>query len=82
MARPRVKPRSGLATKVTGDVIRRHGGVRALWLAVQNDPELSVHDAAVEFYYAVGELLEGKTLEEIELRKIDRRRVVQHIKET
>lgn len=79
MARP--KTRTGISTKVTGDVIRRHAGVRALWLAVQNDPELSVQDAAVEFYYTVGELLEGKSLNDIELRKIDRRRVMQHIKD-
>jgi hypothetical protein len=78
----RAKARTGLATKVTGDVIKRHGGVRALWLAIQNDPEHSVQDTAVEFYYAVGELLEGKSLNEIELRKIDRRRVMQHIKES
>lgn len=78
----RAKARTGLSTKVTGDVIKRHGGVRALWLAVQNDPEHSVQDTAVEFYYAVGELLEGKSLNEIELRKIDRRRVMQHIKES
>lgn len=78
----RAKTRTGLATKVTGDVIKRHGGVRALWLAIQNDPEHSVQDTAVEFYYAVGELLEGKSLNEIELRKIDRRRVMQHIKES
>ena len=77
----RGKARTGLASKVTGDVIRRHGAIRALWLAVQNDPERTVQDAAAEFYYAVGELLEGKPLDKIELRKIDRRRVVQHIKE-
>jgi len=81
MPKARSKPRTGLATKITGDVIRRHGGVRALWLAIQNDPELSVQDVAVEFYFAIGELLEGKPLNEIELRKIDRRRVLQHIKE-
>lgn len=81
MPKARSKPRTGLAAKVTGDVIRRHAGVRALWLAVQNEPEISVQDVAVEFYFAVGELLEGKPLDEVVLRKIDRRRVMQHIKE-
>lgn len=73
---------SGIAQRVAGDLVRRYHAVRALWLAVQNDPELSVQDAAVEFYYAVGELLEGKSVEQIEFRKLDRARVLQHSKES
>ncbi len=79
---PKPNGKTGLKDKVVGDVIRRHSSIRALWLAIQNDPELTVADAAVEFYYAVGELLEGKGLAQIEYRKIDRKRALQHHKET
>lgn len=73
--------KSGVSLKVTGDIVRRLSGIRALWLAIQNDPELSVQDGAVEFFYTVGALLEGKALSQIELRKLDRTRVLQHFKE-
>jgi hypothetical protein len=73
--------RSGLASKVTGDVIRRFVGVKALWFAVNNDPEHSLQDLAVEFYSAVGQLLEGISVEQVELHKISRERVLRHIKE-
>lgn len=73
--------RSGLALKVTGDVIRRLVGVRALWFAVHNDPERSVQDLAVEFFFAVGQLLEGVPLEQVQMNKISRERVLQHVKE-
>ena len=77
----RGKTRTGLSTKVTGDVIRRHALVRALWLGVINDPDRTVQDVSVEFFYAVGKALEGKLLSDIELREIDCRRVAQHIKD-
>lgn len=73
--------RNGLSTKVSGEVIRRLAYVRALWLTIHNTPNLTVEDVAMEFFYAVGELLEGKTLAQIEFRKIDRKRVLQHLKE-
>jgi hypothetical protein len=78
---PRGGARSGLSLKITGDIVRRLAGVRALWLAVHNDPDLSVQDVAVEFYYAVGQLLEGRVLEQIEFRKIDKSRVQAHAQE-
>jgi len=78
----RMTSRSGLSLKVTGDIVHRLSNVRALWLAVQNDPDLSVQDAAVEFYYTIGQLLEGCTLEQIELRKINRTRVLAHAQES
>ena len=80
MARSSVN-RSGLRLKVTGDVVLRLTNIRALWLAIQNDPESTVHDVASEFYFAVGALFEGKSLDQIEFQKIDRARVKQHIKE-
>ncbi len=73
--------RTDLRLKITSDIVGRFSAVRAVWLAVQNDPDLTVQAAALEFYYAVGALLEGGTLEQIDFRKIDRRRVLQHHKE-
>jgi hypothetical protein len=63
------------------DVAARQRAVRALWLAVQNDPVSPIHDVAVEFYFAVGKLLEGHSLEAIEFRRIDRRRVLEQHQE-
>jgi hypothetical protein len=66
---------------MSNDNIRKLAVVRALWLAVQNEPDKSVKDMSVEFYYAVGEVLEGKTLDDLELRRIDPKRVLPFIKE-
>lgn len=77
-----VRPqRTGVAVKVTGEIIQRHANVRALWLAVQNDPVLSVQDAAVEFFHLVGDLFEGKRLDQLEYRRINKARVLQHARE-
>ena len=73
--------RSGLSLKVTGDIVRRLSSIRALWLAVHNDPDSSVRDLADEFYFAVGQLLEGRVLEQIEFQKIDKSRVQAHAQE-
>jgi hypothetical protein len=73
--------RSGISTQVTNDIVRRYRVVRALWLAVQNQPDVSIQDVASEFYCAIGDLLEGKSLRQIELRRIDLKRVLQHVKE-
>jgi hypothetical protein len=75
------KGKNGLALKVTGDVINRLLNVRALWFAVYNDPRHSVQDTAVEFFYAVGKLLEGVPVDQLECKKIDLHRVLQHVKE-
>jgi hypothetical protein len=52
-----------------------------VWCAVQNDPNKTVADVAAEFYYAVGEILEGRTLRSLSLRNIDRERVIAHAEE-
>lgn len=81
--------RSGLSTRVTTEAVSRLRGdstklraVRALWLAVQNEPHKTVSDMAFEFYEAIGKILEGRDLTSIELRAIDRVRVKQHYEET
>ena len=70
-----------IVRKISNDIARKMASVRALWLAVQNEPDRSVQDMAAEFYFAVGKLLEGMQLEEIELHTIDPKRVFPHIKE-
>ena len=69
--------RSGVSGRVAGDIVGRLRDIRALWAAVQNDPKLAVADAAAEFYYAIGAILEGRNLRSLDLRKIDRVRVEQ-----
>ena len=73
--------RSGISSRVASDVAGRIRDIRALWLAIQNDPKHSVADVAAEFYYAVGEVLEGRTIRSLNLRKIDRVRVAEHAEE-
>ncbi len=81
MSKRRRGGRSGVATRVVGDVAIRLRDIRALWCAVHNDPNHSITDLAAEFYYAVGEVLEGRGATALELRKIDRDRVAQHAEE-
>ena len=83
---PSARAAKEIVQKISNDLMRKVASVRALWLAVQNEPNKSYQDMERdgtfrEFYGAVGELLEGKTLEEIELHKIDPKRVYPHIKE-
>jgi hypothetical protein len=73
--------RSGVSNRVVGDVAIRLRDIRALWCAVHNDPNHSVTDLSAEFYYAVGEVLEGRDVSSLSLRKIDRDRVAQHADE-
>lgn len=73
--------RSGVSNQVTNEIVQRYRVVRALWLAVHNQPDVTIQDVAPEFFCAVGELLEGKKLEQVELRRIDLKRVLQHVKE-
>ena len=85
MAKPMAKTvRTGpkeIVRELSNDLARKVASVRALWLAVQNEPDKSVKDMSVEFYYAVGELLEGRQLSEIELHTIDPKRVSPHVKD-
>jgi hypothetical protein len=73
--------RNGVSSRVAQDAAGRLARVRALWFAVQNDPKATVENVSAEFYFAVGELLEGKSIEAITLRMIDRERVRTHAEE-
>lgn len=79
--RPSSRAAREIVRNLSDDMVRKLASIRGLWLAVQNEPDKSVKDMSVEFYYAVGELLEGKPLEQIELFKIDPKRVTPFIKE-
>ena len=74
--------RGGLSANEIANRLFRLHNVKSLWFAVQNDPEVSVKDVAEEFFFAVGHVLEGKRLERLELRRIDKARVLRHAKET
>lgn len=73
--------RSGVSARVVQDMASRFKNARALWFAVNNDPNQSINDLAAEFYFAFGELIEGKSLRALTLRKIDRERVLAHAEE-
>ncbi len=76
--------RSGVAIRVQGDIVRRLNDIRAVWLAVYNDPAHTQKEIGADFVDIVGELLEGKTFDQIEWSKyhtISEERVRQHAKE-
>lgn len=71
--------RAGVAQKVQGEVVDRLKNIRALWSAVYNTPGQEVDaGAAMEFYYKIGELLEGKPLDKLVFHHIDRNSVLAH----
>ena len=73
--------RSGVSTRVAQDMAARLARVRALWFAVNNDPRGPAEAFASEFYFAVGELLEGRSIRDLTLRTIDRERILAHVEE-
>lgn len=75
-------PASGVSQKVSGEITGRLKDIRALWFGVHNDPNRSVADLAAEFYFKVGELLEGKTLKQLTFHSIDKDRVLEHVEDS
>jgi hypothetical protein len=73
--------RSGVSNRVANDIAGRLRDIRAVYFAAQNDPNKTVADIAAEFYYVVGEILEGRTIHALSLRLIDRTRVIAHVEE-
>jgi hypothetical protein len=84
--------RSGVSSRVANDVAGRLRDIRAIWNAVHNDPhkgiacpcnkpECAVQYLADEFYFVIGDLLEGRSLKSIEFHKISRERVLAHAEE-
>lgn len=73
---------SGVSQKVSGEITARLKDIRALWFAIHNDPNHSVADLAPEFYYKVGELLEGKSLRQLVYHSIDKGRVLEHVEDS
>lgn len=67
--------------RVANDVTGKLHDIKALWFAVMNDPNKTVAELSAEFYFAVGEVLEGRTLRSLTLRNIDRERVIAHAEE-
>ena len=75
------KGSNGTSQRVTAEMIQRLRDVQVLWLAVMNDPR-PVADLAPEFYFKVGELMEGKRLADLTYHAISRDRVLSHAKDT
>lgn len=73
---------SGASQKVTNDIVTRLKNIRALWFAVHNQPNATISELSSEFYHKVGELLEGKALEDLTYHVIDRNRVLQHVEDS
>ncbi len=87
--------RSGVSVRVANDVASRLRDIRAVWNAVHNDPHkviacpcnnkecVAKHQQylADEFYFIIGDLLEGRPLKSLEFHKIDRARVLAHAEE-
>jgi hypothetical protein len=71
-----------IVRKVSNDTARKLAIIRATYLGVQNHADASVRDLAPEFYRVVGEVLEGRSFDEIEWRLIDPARVAPLIKST
>jgi hypothetical protein len=65
--------------KAQADVIKRLSLIRALTLAVNNDPDLSVLDTAEEYFAAMLDILEGKTLKQLDLNLIKKDRVERYL---
>ena len=80
-AGPNKQAAGEIVRRVTDDLVRQIHSIKALWLAVHNDPNHSIQDLAVEFYGAVRDLFEGKALDQIEFQNIDPKRVARHFKE-
>jgi hypothetical protein len=70
--------RNGVSSRVANEMVARLAVIRALWFAVHNDPGRSIDDLAREFYFAVGEALEGRPLATIALTNINRARANSH----
>jgi hypothetical protein len=84
--------RSGVSARVANDVAARLRDIRAVWSAVHNDPHKGVQcpcnkpDCATkylsdEFFFIIGDLLEGRPLKSLDFHKIDRARVLAHAEE-
>jgi hypothetical protein len=73
---------NGASQRVTGEVVKRLRDIRALWFAVMNDPNHTVADLSAEFYYKVGELIEGKPLAALTYHGISKDRVLEHAEDS
>lgn len=67
--------------KATTDVVRRLTQIRAITLAVNNDPDLTADECGAEFFYAILDSLEGKSVAQLNLRKINPDKVLLYIKD-
>lgn len=77
-----VRQVSNDALRELAEAKRKLSLLRALFLAVHNDPNITVVAGRVgtNFFSVVGEVLEGRTFEQLDLYAIDPKRVLLHVK--
>jgi hypothetical protein len=73
--------RSGVALRVATDIASRYRDIKAAWLAVHNDPTRSVDSLAAEFFFMVGDIMEGRPLRTLKFTNINRDRALAHAEE-
>ena len=74
------KPTSKVG-KVTTDILQRYRLIRAVYRTYYTTLDVPVQALATEFFYVVGDILEGKTLDESRLRHLDLEQVQKVLKE-
>jgi len=68
-------------TKLYQEIIKCYRVIRALHTCYYTQLEANVSTFSTEFYYLVGDILEGKPIDESQLRYIDFSRVKEFLKE-
>jgi hypothetical protein len=69
---------SGVALKVTAEIVGRLRDIRALWAAAYNDPQHTIEELAPEFFDKVGAILEGRSLASLTYYLINKERALQY----
>jgi hypothetical protein len=67
--------------KITREIIGRYKLIRAIHTCYYTQLDANVVEFSTEFFYLVGDILEGKPIDEGPLRCIDMQRVREFLKE-
>jgi len=67
--------------RLTRELIDRYKLIRAVHTCYYTQLDKEVSAFASEFYYLIGDIIEGRTIDESQLRYLDMRRVEEFLKE-
>jgi len=84
MARVRSRsrtPRERLPDKLTHELIQRYRLINAVHACCYNRLDVDVQEIAIEFFFLIGDVLEGKPLRRTGLKYIDLARVETFLRE-